>query len=362
MDYHISHACGGSMGYGFPSAGPGGEPPSRAGVKVDKNHDPWRRSVGKYRVFWVRYPVLRICIISLFSLFSLVVCLYVIVNDHRTGSGREPGKIHIGVTYTSFLTCHNACSVWSGTETISIELPARVPELSSIATMLLGSGWVSAPAPSQFGETRSQAFTRLVRFSQTATPIGFPVTITHRIPIPAIVEGSEVVDAVNGTSESIKLVDLAAGQRREDLIGTFLTVFFIPKEGSKIVLRYPLLAIESTTPASEPVGISGGREERTIDVSEPDAYDEHAATIDVRATMLRESTVATALSLRHTVWIWLIVFAILGFILAAVRRRADLRVDRFGVPVSASLEPVPSNSVTVGQLATGQRRRRRKKR
>lgn len=38
-----------------------------------------------------------------------------------------------------------------------------------------------------------------------------------------------------------------------------------------------------------------------IDVSDPDAYDAGAVTVDVLATSLREPTVA---AIRHTAWLW----------------------------------------------------------
>ncbi|MFB4282268.1 hypothetical protein ACBJ59_43725 [Nonomuraea sp. MTCD27] len=289
----------------------------------------------------------------------------------RSQPGERP-EIHLGVTYSSHLSCHDACTVWAGTETITLELPAQVPELSGVTGTLSGKGWASAPTPARFGKTRAQAFTRTVHLPQPATPTGFPVTITHRIPIPAVVEGRESMGVVRGTSENVMMVNAAGLRRTRELIGRPLPVFLIPGEGSKVVLRHPRLSVEATTPTSEPVAMSGGREERTIDVSEPDAYDDHAVTVDVRATALRESTIATVLEVRHSVWAWLVVLALLGLVAAAVRRRIDLRLDRVRLPAPASAAPAPPAAASAAQAPPeavpftrppprGKRKRRKKR-
>ncbi|TXK41794.1 hypothetical protein [Nonomuraea sp. C10] len=74
-----------------------------------------------------------------------------------------------------------------------------------------------------------------------------------------------------------------------------------------------------------------------IDVSDPDAYDAGAVTVDVLATSLREPTVAAIVSFRHTAWLWLLPLALLGVAWAAARRRLDLRLDslKFGEPAGA---------------------------
>ncbi|MFI6738239.1 hypothetical protein ACIBI9_35395 [Nonomuraea sp. NPDC050451] len=271
--------------------------------------------------------------------------------------------VHIGVTYSSHLNCYGACTTWSGTETITYKLPSKVPELANIARTLLRQGWSSAPTPAQFGDTRARSYTRTVNLPQPDTPTSFPVTVTHRIPIPPVVEGRDSLTTIGATEDILQLAEVTDARTPRAGLGDPVRVFFLPEEKSKIVLRHPRLTIESTTPASEPIVISGGREERTIDVSEPDAYDDHAVTVDIRATVLREPTIAAAVSARHTAWIWLVVLALLGLIAAALRRRVDLRLDRLRMPTFAFRKQAPADRPTADSIvATRTRRKRGKKR
>ncbi|MEV6034623.1 hypothetical protein AB0L65_25945 [Nonomuraea sp. NPDC052116] len=304
------------------------------------------------------------------ALLFMIVTLLNGVAVFLAGKAYEPANrppavqdVHIGVTYSSYLNCYDACTTWSGTETITYQLPSKVPELADIATTLLRQGWSSAPTPAQFGNTRARSYTRTVNLPQPNTPTGFPVTVTHRIPIPPVVEGRDALTTIAAPKESLYLVEATNARPPRAGVGEPIRVFFLPAEKSKVVLRHPRLTVESTTPASEPVVISGGREERTIDVSEPDAYDDHAVTVDVRATALREPTIAAAVSARHTAWIWLIVLALLGLIAAALRRRVDLRLDRLRMPTFAFRKRAPADRATASSaVATRTRRRRRKKR
>lgn len=342
-----------------PSPPPPRDYPQRAGRDGDVYH---ARQYLPHRGF-ARRRWLRILVLIIWALLNGVAVF--LTEKIYDPASRPPAvqDIHIGVTYSSYLNCHDACTTWSGTETITYKLPSKVPELANIAGTLLRQGWSSAPTPAQFGDTRAQSYTRTVSLPQPDTPTSFPVTVTHRIPVPPVVEGRDALTTITATKDSLQLAEVTNARTPRAGLGKPIRVFFLPEENSKVVLRHPRLTVESTTPASEPIVISGGREERTIDVSEPEAYDDHAITVDVRATALREPTIAAAVSARHTAWIWLIVLALLGLIAAALRRRFDLRLDRLRMPKFAFRKHARADRATANStVATRTRRKRRKKR
>ncbi|RJL32229.1 hypothetical protein [Bailinhaonella thermotolerans] len=236
--------------------------------------------------------------------------------------------IHLSAGYTSHLSCTGSCERWTGVEKIVVTVPAKIPRLAKSLDALLGDDWRPSPSPAQFGEVTTLAYTRQVSLSQPPTPAGLPVTVAHRVPVPPVVEGLRSLGETRLTPAEAALARGRKTAGTGDARRIPFSVLLIPGPGSKVVLRHPRLAVEATTPASTPAEISGGREERVIDVSEPAAYDDHAVSLDVRATSLRQPTVAAILSVRHTVWPWLALLAIAGVVVAAVRRRIDARLDR----------------------------------
>ncbi|GIH97941.1 hypothetical protein Psi01_85710 [Planobispora siamensis] len=126
----------------------------------------------------------------------------------------------------------------------------------------------------------------------------------------------------------------------------------VDKESS-ITLRYPRLAVMATTPASDARAIADGRAERTIKIGNPDLLDDLEITADVLATTYRQSTVAEVVTAGASHWIWLVVLAVLAFVLATAKDRLRSLLDK----------PSDRRRITAQPRlgAPGSRKRRRKR-
>lgn len=248
-----------------------------------------------------------------------------------SGGGTSPGavpRLRLEATYTARLECAGGCARWDGAARLDVRVPGRNAGLArGVAAALSTAGWRDDGEMDAQGDTIS-SFTRAVGVPARSPSAGlWPVSVVHRIPLPAELGGRPLPVALTG--EDVRPWMPPDIRAKLKGAGEPVPVYLEPSKDSHLVLRYPRLAVEASTPASSAQAISAGRDERSVDVSDPLSYDEGAVTLDVLAKRLRAAGVADALALRHTGWVWtLVIIPIAAVAFGVVRRRADDAADR----------------------------------